>query len=150
MIEILDKRLIYFNPGRVLNQKALMSYVDIVQAMPEVQQGLYDVFSDHSQIEKVELTSRDYMEWATDCQKGAMGHQPYKAVLYSSTMLGFGMARMFESVFTIDEVPVQLKVFGDLEEALEWLRLPGLKQKILSLGKRAAIPLTVAGEEGVS
>lgn len=140
-VEILDQRLIYFNPGRVLSNHVLMSFFAKMDPMPEVRQGRFNILSDHSQIERVELTSEKYRDWALNRQQALHSHQPYKVAIFSSTKLGFGMGRMFESVFNDNKGPVSFMVFSDLDQTLHWLKAADLKQRIISLGKRAAISL---------
>jgi hypothetical protein len=143
--QIIAKSLIYFSPGRVLDNQAVAEFFAKLESQPGLDQGRYHILVDHSQIREVALTSADYRQWALNSQKMAAAFHPFKVAIYSSTALGFGMARMFEAVFSIAGSPVQFWVFDDLDRALEWLELPDLKPRIISLSKRAAIPLQVAG-----
>ncbi len=146
IIEILDERILYFNPGLVLNNHAILVLFAKIDAMPEIKAGQLDIFADHSQVQRVELSSEHYREWALNRQEAAIKHQPYKVAIYSSEKLGFGMARMFESLFTTQEMPVSLKAFGQLDQALDWLGTPNLKENIISLGEQAAVPIAIASE----
>jgi hypothetical protein len=140
--EILDQRLIYFSHGRVLSKEGFIEYFAKLDAMSEKEQGKYNFFVDHSHIERVEISIDEYRNWAINRQKIYKDSPPCKVAVYSSQKLGFGMARMYQSLRPDGEAaPVQLEVFDDLEKALAWLDVSSLKKRILSLNKRAAIPL---------
>lgn len=146
LFEILDQRLIYYNPGRVLNNDVIMTFLSKVDPMPEMVNGQFNILIDHSLIQRVELSNDSYRNWALTRQKVDKDQQPYKVAIYSSSQLGFGMARMFEAFHSSVETPVLFSVFSDLDEALDWLEAGRLKKRILSLSKRAAIPLKAVGD----
>lgn len=147
LFEILDQRLIYFSHGRVLSKDGFIEYFAKLDAMPEVRQGKYNIFIDHSHLERVEISNEDFRKGALNRQQINKESLPYKVAVCSDQKLGFGMARMYQS-FRPDgeEAPVQLEVFSDLDQALAWLNAGGLKKRILSLSKRAAIPLKAVGD----
>jgi hypothetical protein len=43
------------------------------------------------------------------------------AVVLDKDMLGFGLSRMRETYFEMEDVPVAMRTFTNIEDALEWL-----------------------------
>ena len=43
------------------------------------------------------------------------------AVVLDKDMLGFGLSRMRETYFEMEDVPVTMRTFTNIEDALEWL-----------------------------
>ncbi len=133
-IELLAGRLFYFNPGKSLSSEVMKAYFAALDQSPEVREGRANRFTDFSHVEEITLDGEEYREQAARRGRMAAGQRPAKAALYSSTDIGFGMVRMYESVFQQYSNSVDLKSFKDLNIALTWLDAMDLLPELLRLG----------------
>jgi len=135
ILQILDKRILYFNPGRSLDFGKLNRFYTFMDRHPGVLAGDIDRFSDYSSLSRLDIYPEG-VRAISEVRSVTTGTQmPSKAVLYSSQPLGLEVARMFETFFHSDRI--QLRAMDDLDAALAWLEATDLKGLIAQLGRIA-------------
>jgi hypothetical protein len=87
---------------------------------PAFRPGL-DTFCDFTAAESTPRLSdlRDLVD-AVGRHAGKIGHQ--KVAILAAKPITFGVARVFESLAELEEVPLDVKVFFERERLWEWLR----------------------------
>jgi hypothetical protein len=90
-------------------------------------------FVDLSRLTMVAVRTSHVFEFARKRAEQFAGATPVKSALFSEDWVGFGIARMYESL--MKETPIDARAFRDRAKAAVWLGVPS---KILKLEDRPA------------
>ncbi|MBC2734149.1 MAG: hypothetical protein HF981_07315 [Desulfobacteraceae bacterium] len=106
---------------------------------------LWDVReADFSEISNQDILDhvKETKQLIADARKGGK-----TAVVIDKDMLGLGLSRMRESYFEMEEVPVAMRTFTNIDEAMEWLGVSEKMATIIDIDKdRKIIQRTATGD----
>src|SRR5205814_1937 len=116
-----DNRLVAWQPQGTLDDLILDQIaewlVDIDKAsLP------FKRFVDFSQLTAVAVRTRHVFEFARKRAKQFTGVEPVRAALFCDDWVGFGIARLYESL--TENAPIEVRAFRDCARAAEWLGVP--------------------------
>jgi len=136
IIQILDHRLLYFNPGTTLDALKLSRFFEHLDHLPAMAAGRLNRLTDFSSLTRVEMDDA-YLQSVSEI-RGAVAEyqQPYKVALFSDQPFGLRTAQMYAAFFLSQTV--QLRAMDNLDEALAWLGAADLKETILQLQSNAS------------
>jgi hypothetical protein len=132
ILQILENRILYFNPGRSLEFGKLNRFFTFMDHHSGVTGGGINRFSDFSAIERIDMDPESIQAISGIRSVTTATQHPSKAVIYSSHPLGLELARMFETFF--HSARIQLRALDDLDGALAWIGAADLKGIIEQLG----------------
>jgi hypothetical protein len=123
VLTILHDRLLYFNPGAVLNASRANEYQLFVRIHLFGKEDRINRLTDFSHLQKVDLgdTFRQSVEIIRHVLSESLGSA--KAAIFSSRPLGLDMADFCETA--------ELQVMDTLQEALEYLEAADLLDDVL-------------------
>lgn len=105
---------------------------------------LWDVRgADFSEISNQDILDhvKETKQLIADARKGGK-----TAVVIDKDMLGLGLSRMRENYFEMEEVPVAMRTFTNMDEAMEWLGVSDKTKTTIEIDKeRKVIQRTVTG-----
>ena len=126
--------LVAWQPQGVLDDRLLDEIgngsVTIEEASPPSRR-----FVDLSQLTQVAVRTSHVFEFARKRAEQSAGVTPVKSALFSEDWVGFGIARMYESL--MKETPIDARAFRDRATAAVWLGVP---VEILKLEDKPAPP----------
>lgn len=140
ILQILDDRLFYFNPGQSLDFGKLNRAHNFVDHHPAITGGRIKRFSDFSGLVRIDMDPESIQAVSSIRSVTTATQHPSKAVIYSSKPLGLEVARLFETFFLSDKI--QVRALDDLDEALAWICAADLKETILQLGRDPQAKMT--------
>jgi hypothetical protein len=79
-------------------------------------------FVDLSQLTAVAVRTRQLFEFARKRAEQFAGVEPVRAALFCDDWVGFGIARLYESL--TENAPIEVRAFRDCARAAEWLGVP--------------------------
>src|SRR5438094_9501871 len=79
-------------------------------------------FRDFSQLPAVAVRTRHVFEFARKRAKQFTGVEPVRTALFCDDWVGFGIARLYESLLEI--TLIEARAFRDLARAAHWLSVP--------------------------
>ena len=79
-------------------------------------------FVDLSQLTAVAVRTRQLFEFARKRAEQFAGVEPVRAALFCDDWVGFGIARLYESL--TENAPIEVRAFRDLGKAAEWVAIP--------------------------
>jgi hypothetical protein len=92
-------------------------------------------FVDFSRLTTVAVRTHHVFEFARKREEQFAGVMPVKSALFSDDWVGFGIARLYESL--MKETPIDARAFRDRAAAAIWLGVP---EKVLELEDKPAPP----------
>ena len=95
----------------------------------------FNRFVDFSQLTSVAVRTKHVFAFARQRTEQYAGLTPVKSALFSEDWVGFGIARLYESL--MKETPIDARAFLDRAKAAIWLGVPA---EILKLEDRLAPP----------
>jgi hypothetical protein len=95
----------------------------------------FDRFVDLSRLTEVAVRTNHVFDFARKRTDQLAGAQPMKSAMYTEDWVGFGIARMYESL--MEGSPIDARAFRDRAKAAIWLNVP---TEILKLEDRPAPP----------
>ncbi len=93
----------------------------------------FDRFVDLSRLTEVAVRTDHVFDFARKRSEELAGAQPMKSATYSEDWVGFGIARMYESL--MEGTSIDVRAFRDRAKAAIWLEVPA---QILKLEDRPA------------
>jgi len=102
-------------------------------------------FVDFSQLQEVAIRTRHVLEFARKRAEQFHGTAPVRTSLFSDEWIGFGIARLYESL--MDNTLIEARAFRDRNEAAKWL---SVSADILKLKDEPAPPSHVAPRRSAS
>jgi len=115
-----EYNLVAWQPRGVLDDVMLEQIAEWVTAIEKVFLS-FNRFIDFSQLTSVAIRTDHVFEFAQKRAAQFAGH-PVRAGLFSEDWVGFGVARLYESV--MENTPIQARAFRDRGLAAEWLGVP--------------------------
>jgi hypothetical protein len=95
----------------------------------------FNRFLDFSRLSSVVVRTKHVFAFARNRAKQFAGVTPVKSALFSDDWVGFGIARMYESL--MEETPIETQAFRDRAKAAVWLGVPA---EILKLEDKPGPP----------
>jgi hypothetical protein len=95
----------------------------------------FNRFLDFSRLSSVAVRTKHVFAFARNRAKQVAGVTPVKSALFSDDWVGFGIARMYESL--MEETPIEAQAFRDRAKAAVWLCVPA---EILKLEDKPGPP----------
>jgi hypothetical protein len=95
----------------------------------------FNRFLDFSRLSSVAVRTKHVFAFARNRAKQVAGVTPVKSALFSDDWVGFGIARMYESL--MEETPIEAQAFRDRAKAAVWLGVPA---EILKLEDKPGPP----------
>jgi hypothetical protein len=92
-------------------------------------------FVDFGRLTRVAIRTNHVFEFARERAKQFAGVTPVKSALFSEDWVGFGIARLYESL--MEETPIDARAFRDRAKAAVWLDVPA---EILKLEDKPGPP----------
>ena len=126
--------LIAWQPQGVLDDRLLDEIGEWLCAIEETSPPSKR-FIDLSRLTMVAVRTSHVFEFARKRAEQLAGVTPVKSALFSEDWVGFGIARMYESL--MKETPIDARAFRDRVKAAVWLGVPA---EILKLEDRPATP----------
>jgi hypothetical protein len=126
--------LIAWQPQGVLDDRLLDEIGEWLCAIEETSPPSKR-FIDLSRLTMVAVRTSHVFNFARRRAKQFTGDTPVKSALFSEDWVGFGIARLYESL--MKETPIDARAFRDRATAAVWLGVPA---EILKLDDRTATP----------
>jgi hypothetical protein len=82
----------------------------------------FDRYVDLSRLKEVAVRSNHVFDFARKRAEQLQGAQPMRSAIYSEDWVGFGIARMYESL--MEGTSIDVRAFRDRAKAAIWLNLP--------------------------
>lgn len=79
-------------------------------------------FVDFSQLKEIAIRTRHVLEFARKRAEQFRGTAPVRTSLFSDQWIGFGIARLYESL--MENTLIEARAFQDRKEAAKWLDVP--------------------------
>ena len=115
-----DYNLVAWQPRGVLDDVMLDQIAEWLTSIEKVFLS-FNRFIDLSQLTSVAIRTRHVFEFAQKRAAQFVGH-PVRAGLFCEDWVGFGVARLYESL--MENTPIQARAFRDRRLAAEWLDVP--------------------------
>ena len=126
--------LIVWQPQGVLDDRLLDEIGEWLCAIEETSPPAKR-FVDLGQLTMVAVRTSHVFNFARKRAEQFTGVTPVKSALFSEDWVGFGVARLYESL--MKETPIDARAFRERAKAAVWLGVPA---DILKLEKRSAAP----------
>jgi hypothetical protein len=82
----------------------------------------FERFIDLSRLTEVAVRTHHVFAFARERTEQLAGNRPVRSALFSEDWIGFGIARMYESL--MQGTPIDARAFRDRAAAAEWLEVP--------------------------
>ena len=116
-----DHDLVTWQPQGVLDDSLLDQIADWLVVIEKVALP-FKRFVDLSRLTEVAVRTRHVFEFAERRKAEFSGARPVRAALFCSEWVGFGIARLYESL--MEQSPIEARAFRDRALAAEWLDVP--------------------------
>jgi len=113
--------LVVWQPQGVLDDQMLDEIAHWL-GVAEKESSPFERFIDLSQLTEVAVRTRHVFDFALKRVEQRAGSAPVKSALFSQDWVGFGIARMYESL--MQGTPIDARAFRDHAAAAEWLEVP--------------------------
>jgi hypothetical protein len=126
--------LVAWQPQGVLDDQLLD---EIGEWLCHIEKALapFNRFVDFSRLTSVAVRTNHVFKFARKRAEQFAGVTPVKSALFSEDWVGFGVARLYESL--MEETPIDAQAFRDRAKAAVWLGVPA---EILKLEDKPAPP----------
>lgn len=115
-------RLMTWRPRGTFDDDLLDRVMDFVELKERALEGPFNRFVDFSALTEIRLKIGHVFKVAEHRRAAVAGHGPVQTAIYAPTVVGFGMARMYEHL--LEGSPIELRPFQELAAAAEWLGVP--------------------------
>jgi len=117
-----DLRLVTWCPRGVLDDAMADKILAYIEAREQSAEQPFARFIDLSKLDEIRLSFGHIFEIASRRRAASEGRPPVKSALYSNTIVGFGISRMYETL--MEGSTIQVRAFRDVAMAAEWLGMP--------------------------
>lgn len=117
-----DHRLITWHPTGVLDDALADQIVTFIEREEETATRPFDRFTDLEGLLEIRLKVGHAFQIAERRRGVTAGRTPVKSAIVSSKIIGFGIARMYETL--MDGATIQVRAFKSRAEAAQWLQVP--------------------------
>jgi hypothetical protein len=113
--------LVAWRPEGVLEDELLDAIGEWIYAAERTSPS-FERFIDLSRITSVAVRTSHVFDFARKRTEQFGGPRPVKSVVFSEDWVGFGIARMYESL--MEGASIEVRAFRDRAKAAEWLEVP--------------------------
>ena len=113
--------LVAWQPQGTLDDLMLDQIAEWLVAIERVSSP-FKRFVDFSQLTTVAVRTRHLFEFARKRTEQFTGVEPVRTALFSDDWVGFGIARLYESL--MENTPIEARAFRDRTQAAKWLGVP--------------------------
>jgi hypothetical protein len=117
-----DCRLITWRPRGVLDDSVADEIVAFVEGQEQLDPEPFNRFTDLSELDEIRLRFGHIFNLAVQRRMRTANNPRVKSAFFSNTVVGFGIARMYETL--MDGSTVDVRAFRDLAAAAVWLGVP--------------------------
>jgi hypothetical protein len=117
-----DLHLEIWRPRGELDYALTAQIVSYIGFQERIRDELFNRFTDLSEITDIRLNFDEVLKLADERCAAYAGRPPVKSAFLSPNAVGFGVARMFATL--MDQSPIQVNVFRELDSAAQWLGVP--------------------------
>ena len=114
--------LVAWQPQGVMDDRLLDQIAEWLCAMEKASTP-FKRFVDLSQLSSVSVRTGHVFEMARKRAEEYAGTEPVRSALFSEDWVGFGMARLYETL--MKDTPIHARAFRSRSEAAKWLDVPG-------------------------
>jgi hypothetical protein len=114
-------RLVAWQPLDVLDDRLLDDIVAWILIIEKTSTP-FNRFIDFSRLTKISVHIDHVFEVAQERAETFAGATPVRTAIYCNALVGFGIARLYESL--MEGTPIKVSAFRDLPSAAEWLSVP--------------------------
>ena len=115
-------RLMTWQPRGTLDDDLLDRVMDFAELEERSIEGPFNRFADLSALTEIRLKIGHVFKIAEHRREALAGHEPVKTAIYAPTVVGFGIARMYEHL--MEGSLIEVRPFRELAAAAEWLDVP--------------------------
>ena len=112
-------RLLTWHPRGLFDDALADKIVGLIGSEERVEQVPFHRYADFSGLTHIRLKIGHVFDVAK--QRSAV-REPVKSAFFSDTIVGFGIARMYEAL--MEEAMIQVRAFRERPAAAEWLGVP--------------------------
>ena len=114
-------RLVAWQPHGMMDDAMLDQIAEWILSIEPVSTS-FKRFIDLSRLIAVSVRTRHLFDFARKRAETFAAGEPVRSALFSDDWVGFGIARLYESL--MDNTPIKVRAFRNLNDAAEWLRIP--------------------------
>jgi hypothetical protein len=115
-------RLITWRPRGVLDDSMADEILAFIEGKEESELEPFNRFTDFSKLDEIQLKFGHMFNLASRRRMSTANRSSVKSAFFSNTVVGFGIARMYETL--MEGSTIQVRVFRDLTAIAEWLSVP--------------------------
>ena len=112
--------IIYTELSGEIDLDAIITYSDFIFSLKDKLVSRYELH-DHTNTKSINLSSEDISQIAAYSIKTEGIFQHTVLAVYATGDYTFGIARMFEMVFEVEDRPITVEIFRNKEDALQFL-----------------------------
>ena len=112
--------IIYTELSGEINLDAIITYSDFIFSLKDKLVNRYELH-DHTNTKSINLSSEDISQIAAYSIKTESIFQHTVLAVYAPSDYTFGIARMFEMVFEVEDRSIYVEIFRNKEDALQFL-----------------------------
>jgi len=114
-----DYRLFTWHPRGVFDDDLADEIIGVVESEELYHEVSFDRYTDFSQLTSIHLKIGHVFQIAEHRREAC---QPVKSAIFADTIVGLGIARMYESLMA--GATIQVRAFRERAAAAEWLGVP--------------------------
>lgn len=113
--------LLIYRPRRFIDEAAINRVIRVIEDLEALTPEPFDRFSDTSEAHEVELNFRYVIQASIHRRLAHKGHAPVKSAILATDSTLVHYARLL--VLLTEGSSIHVRVFGDRNEAAEWLEV---------------------------
>src|SRR5215831_9851624 len=117
-----DIRLLIYRPHGVIDEEAVKKIVSVLEDLEGELQEPFNRFSDTLQAHEVELNFKYVIQLSLCRRLSYAGHPQVKSAILATDSTMIHYARLH--ALLTQGSPINVRVFGDRQEAADWLAVP--------------------------
>ena len=111
-----------WRPRGVLDEILANRIVAFVETEERTESEPFNRFTDLSNLEAIQIRFGHVFEIAQQRRKAVEHKPPVKSAIYAHSMVGFGVARMYETL--MEPSTIDVRAFCNLADVVRWLEVP--------------------------
>jgi hypothetical protein len=115
-------QLMTWRPSGTFDDDLLDRVIDFVELEERSLEVSFNRLADLSALTEIRLKIGHVFKIAEHRSEALAGRGPVKTAIYAPSVVGFGMARMYEHL--LEGSPITVRPFRELAAAAEWLEVP--------------------------
>ena len=117
-----DVRLLVYRPRGLIDEAAVNKIIAVIEEIETASQEPFNRFSDASEAHEVDLNFRYVIEVSLHRRQAHTGRVPVKSAILATDSTIVHYARLL--ILLTEGSTIKVRVFGDREEAAQWLGVP--------------------------